>query len=146
MQPTDGGPIKIGYSENVLRRHKQLEAHYGVPLAILASRPGDQEDERELHERFKHLRLGLTEQFQPAGDLLEFIGRPLLVGMNPEAVEAIEPDHNKVKATVVVKCRREWKEWLQNYAKHLRVNPAQFIDIALAEMAADDRFEPPPKR
>jgi hypothetical protein len=34
------------------------------------------------------LRLGRTEQFRPGADLLEFIGRPLLVGVNPDAVEA----------------------------------------------------------
>jgi hypothetical protein len=91
MQPTDGGPVKIGCSVDVERRHDQLEWHYGKPLALLATLPGDRETEREIHGRFAHLRIGRTEQFRPAADLMEFIGRPLLVDPNPEAVEGIEP-------------------------------------------------------
>jgi hypothetical protein len=41
MQPTDGGPVKIGCSDDVERRHEELEAFYGQPLALLATMPGD---------------------------------------------------------------------------------------------------------
>lgn len=41
MQPVGGGPIKIGYSEDVERRHRELERHYGRSLAILVTIPGD---------------------------------------------------------------------------------------------------------
>jgi hypothetical protein len=33
----DGGPIKIGYTENLDARLKQLKAHYGRQLAVLAT-------------------------------------------------------------------------------------------------------------
>lgn len=33
-QPTTGGPVKIGYSDDVSRRIGQLEAHYDQPLAV----------------------------------------------------------------------------------------------------------------
>lgn len=91
MSPTDGGPVKIGRTDNLDRRREQLETHYGCQLAVLATIEGGKPEEREVHRRFKHLRLGRTEQFRPGADLMAFIGRPLLVGPNPDAVEAIEP-------------------------------------------------------
>jgi hypothetical protein len=85
-QPTDGGPVKIGFSGNVEARVRQLESYYRKPLAVLAVMDGGREDEAEIHARFDHLRLqGLgsrgvrPEQFMPAPDLMEFIGLPLFV-------------------------------------------------------------------
>jgi hypothetical protein len=93
-----GGAIKIGYTSDLNRRHKQLETHYGRPLSVLATISGGLKKETEIHKRFAHLRLHGTnrrgrqpELFQPAADLMEFIGRPLLVGANPEAVEVLDP-------------------------------------------------------
>ena len=82
-----GGSIKIGTTVDVEARLQSLESHYGTELALLATMPGDRSVEAEIHERFSHLRLGRTEQFQPAADLMAFIGRPLLVDPNPDAVE-----------------------------------------------------------
>jgi hypothetical protein len=48
---------------------------------------GDREREADIHGRFAHLRLGRTEQFRPGADLMAFIGRPLLVNPDPDAVE-----------------------------------------------------------
>jgi Meiotically up-regulated gene 113 len=97
MQPTDGGPVKIGYTDNLPTRHKQLEVHYRRPLAVLATMDGDLDTEREIHTRFGHLRLSGSkpsrrqpEQFRPGPDLMAFIGRPLLVSPNPDAVEAMQ--------------------------------------------------------
>ena len=56
MQPVDGGPVKIGFSDHVEVRHSPLETHYGKPLAVLATIPGDLDVEAEIHERFAHLR------------------------------------------------------------------------------------------
>jgi hypothetical protein len=58
-------------------------------LAVLATMPGNLDDEREIHARFDQLRFGRTEQFRPAPDLMAFVGRPLLVDANPDAVEAM---------------------------------------------------------
>jgi hypothetical protein len=88
-QSTDGGPIKIGTTADVESRLRQLEAHYGRPLALLATMPGGRDEERAIHRRFALLRFGRTEQFRPAPDLLAFIGRPLLVDPNHETVEVI---------------------------------------------------------
>ena len=35
MQPTEGGPVKIGFTDNLPARHKQLEKHYGRTLVVL---------------------------------------------------------------------------------------------------------------
>lgn len=90
IQPTDGGPIKIGYSANVEERRSQLESYFGRELAVLAIMKGDREEEKRIHRLFDHLRLGRTEQFRPKIDLMTFIGRPLLVASNPDTVELLE--------------------------------------------------------
>jgi hypothetical protein len=38
-QPVGGGVLKIGTTENLAVRLAQLEAHYGQPLALLATLP-----------------------------------------------------------------------------------------------------------
>lgn len=98
MQPIDGGPVKLGFTMNLQARHKQLEAHYGRRLAILATMDGDEIDERRIHKRFAHIRLPgrrrrgqYPEQFIPTAELMAFLGRPLLVGANHDAVEAMDP-------------------------------------------------------
>jgi len=90
LQSTTGGTIKIGHSVDVDARRIQLEAHYGQPLALLATMPGGRPEERAIHERFSHLRYGQTEQFHPAADLLDFIGRPLFASAMP-VVEVMQP-------------------------------------------------------
>jgi hypothetical protein len=91
IQSLDGGPVKIGYSKDVDSRRSQLEYYYGRPLALLATIKGGRDKEREIHERFSHLRLERTELFRPTVELMEFIGRPLLVGANPNTVEILRP-------------------------------------------------------
>jgi hypothetical protein len=89
MWPVGGGPIKIGTSTKVESRHRELECWYGCELEILATMEGGKKEEKEIHRRFHHLRIGKTEQFRPGPDLMNFLGRPFLVGANPEAVEAM---------------------------------------------------------
>lgn len=81
------GAIKIGFSNNPKARFQQLKGHYRSPVALLTILDGDMAKERELHARFRHLRFGKTEQFKPAPELFDFIGKPLLAHPNPEAVE-----------------------------------------------------------
>jgi hypothetical protein len=98
MQGVEGGPVKIGYTGNLAIRHRQLEKRYGRDLVILTTIPGGLNEEAEIHTQFAHLRLKgkgrrgrRIEQFRPAVDLMEFVGRSLLVGLNPDAVELVEP-------------------------------------------------------
>lgn len=84
------GAIKIGFSDNVDRRLGSLKGIYGDELTLLHTMEGDRQTEREIHERFSDLRFGKTEQFRPAAELMEFMGKPLLVSANPDTIEAAE--------------------------------------------------------
>jgi hypothetical protein len=142
MQSVDGGSIKIGFSDDVDRRRGQLESHYGTALAILATMPGNRDEEARIHARFSHLRLGRTEQFRPAPELLGFIGRPLLVGANPDAVEAMPC---RIPVTNV-RSRPEWKSWLERFAEHAGADVSEIIDQALLQYARVKNFDMPPSR
>lgn len=146
MQSVEGGPIKIGVTGNLTARHKALEQYYGCELAILATLAGERDKEREIHKRFSHLRFGKTEQFKPAKELLEFIGRPLLVSANPDAVELMAIlDHVQPNA-ITIRGSAKWKEWLEGFAKHLRSKPTQVIDRSLAKLAEIEKYKEPPDR
>jgi hypothetical protein len=145
MQPVDGGPVKIGSSDDVEARRRVLEGHYGRPLVVLGTMSGGKPEEMDLHRRFAHLRLGRTEQFRPGADLMEFIGRPLLVGANPGAVETMEPA-NKPNG-LVIRGSVEWRDWLKRAAEFERTTVAELIDRAAASYARLIGFkEAPPKR
>ena len=143
IQPTDGGPVKIGTTTNLDLRLEQLEKHYGCALAALATMDGGPADEREIHARFAHLRYGHTEQFQPASDLMEFISRPLLVVANPEAVEAIEPQRASI---IQLKGTPEYARWLDDLHRATHIPKATLFRIALAEWATNRSHPEPPER
>jgi len=143
MQPVGGGPVKIGYSANVEQRRKQLELKYKTPLAVLAVMPGDEKEEREIHEKFAHLRFERTEQFQPAIDIFAFINRPLLVCANPEAIEAM-PDMQK--PLISIRCRAGFRAWVLSVAAERRITPSQLIEFALMRFAESEKIPLPPLR
>jgi hypothetical protein len=89
LQSARGGPVKIGFSADVSKRIRQLQGMYGVTLTLLAAIEGDREREREMHDRFAHLRIEGTEQFRPAADLMEFLGHPVHADANPDEVDAM---------------------------------------------------------
>jgi len=147
LQPIDGGPVKIGHSADVEARLRQLEAHYGRPLALLAVREGGRDEEQAVHERFAHLRLGRTEQFRPARELMEFIGRPLLVDANPDAVEALAGRSDQADVDFLrVRVSGAYKAWVTRFAEAQRSDMSDLIDDALAAHAKAQGFEAPPKR
>lgn len=76
LQPVDGGPIKIGYTTNPKQRRWSLQVLYKRRLKTLRAIDGGKDEEKAIHERFAHLRFGRTEQFQPAPELVEFLGLP----------------------------------------------------------------------
>ena len=147
LQSINGGPIKIGFSDDVESRRRQLESHYGLPLALLATFEGGRNEERSIHERFAHLRFGKTEQFRPAADLLAFIGRPLLVSPNPDAVEAMEPNPAARKPLVVqIRGSKEWKAWAEELAATERDTLSKFIERLIHRDAKSIGFREMPKR
>jgi hypothetical protein len=40
----------------------------------------------------------------------------------------------------------EWRGWLERFASKSRVTPTALLDLAVAEKAQRDGFEPPPPR
>lgn len=144
MQPVDGGPIKIGHSADVDARIQQLEAHYGCPLALLATLPGGEEEEAAIHARFDHLRFGRTEQFRPALDLMAFIGRPLLVDPNPHAVEVMPGRRSLYLSSAA---SDEWIAWVKKGAEFCCTDVSKLVDAALTSyLKAQGYPDPRPKR
>jgi hypothetical protein len=144
VQAIDGGPVKIGYSEDVTTRVKQLESHYGRPLTVLHVMDGDREAEKAIHRRFDHLRIRRTEQFQPAPDLMAFINRPLFVNAMPVEELEVNPD---VKPLVVgIRAYPEWKQWLDELAEHDNRSIVDLISHTLKKYAREIGFREPPKR
>lgn len=145
VQSIDGGPIKIGYSFDVVSRLEQLERHYGKPLAILATMPGGRAEETAIHRRFAHLRCGKTEQFRPAPELMSFINRPLLV--NQGDVALMEPAPDSATATVIahLKGTQAYADWLDAVHRKTLIPRTAIIRRAVAEWAKRNGHPEPPE-
>lgn len=72
LQAEDGGPIKIGYSRDVGKRVRTLQAGSSRRLRVLAMLPGGADTEARLHERYASLRCH-GEWFVPAEPLLDHV-------------------------------------------------------------------------
>ena len=58
-----------------------------------------------------------------------------------------KPGPSKPKQMVVgLRGSPEWKDWLDRFADHCRLNKVDVIDLALVDYAAKMGFEPPPRR
>lgn len=142
-QPVAGGPIKIGTTTRLTARIKELEATYGQPLAVLGTCEGDKKTESEIHRRFRHLRFGVTEQFRPAPDLLDFIGRPLFAGGDSESVAAIPAAG---RCTIFhVKGSAEYVAWFDELHRRTHIPKVVMARIALKQLAERLGVEPPPE-
>lgn len=65
------GLIKIGFSNNIAKRKKELQTGAG-PLTTLLTLPGDWALEQALHRKFQ-MSHAYNEWFNPTPDLLEYI-------------------------------------------------------------------------
>lgn len=57
LQTGDGRAVKIGLTENVQTRQRDLQSANPYPLVLLATMPGGLTKERELHRRFQAGRI-----------------------------------------------------------------------------------------
>ena len=64
--------IKIGFTKNVSKRKKQIEAMQGGPVNVLKTLFTYHRNEKYLHEKFSHLKTH-GEWFAPDPELLTFI-------------------------------------------------------------------------
>jgi hypothetical protein len=136
------GAIKIGFSENLETRLPQLEADFGGPIVLLATMPGDRRDEYRIHRRFNHLRFPGTEQFRPDVDLMEFIGKPLLVAANPAAIEVQEPARETI---INMKGSPDYSAWLEDLHRKTHIPKVQIFRLAMADWAQRNGHRPPPE-
>jgi len=67
-----GDLIKIGFATNVQRRISSLQIANPAPLVLLATMKGSPRREKQLHHRFRSLRVS-GEWFSPGANLLKFI-------------------------------------------------------------------------
>lgn len=61
--------IKVGTTEDLARRMRELQTSNPLPLKLLGVMPGSYKTESSLHEIFSKLRMGKSEWFKNAGDL-----------------------------------------------------------------------------
>lgn len=72
LQQGDDGPIKIGYTKDLLARIKDLQVGSPYELKLILSFRGFPEKERELHAKFREHRMS-GEWFTPSDEIMEFV-------------------------------------------------------------------------
>jgi hypothetical protein len=72
IQGETGGPIKIGYSDDVKKRLKGLQTGHPDNLKILFAFPGNIDDEKSMHSKFEKHRLR-GEWFKPVDEIFSTI-------------------------------------------------------------------------
>ncbi|MGI9485427.1 MAG: GIY-YIG nuclease family protein [Geminicoccaceae bacterium] len=75
IQAECGGPIKIGWTQDIDRRVKDMQAVNPFTLIVIGKFRGMLADERRLHDKFALSRLH-GEWFEPTDELLAEISEP----------------------------------------------------------------------
>lgn len=70
VQNDAGDQVKIGYTSHLPTRMSALRRPMS---AVLVTVPGGQDTEAQMHAAFAHLRIGRSEWFHVAPDLMDFI-------------------------------------------------------------------------
>ena len=73
IQAEEGGPIKIGYTNNLARRLYALRTGHPSRLRVLATIAGDRATEQTTHSAFSEERINGSEWFRPSSRLLSYI-------------------------------------------------------------------------
>ena len=137
MEPVGGGPIKIGFTDNVDKRRIELESTYNCSLVVLAVKEGGRREESAIHRRFRRQRFGKTEQFRPCTELMEFIGLPAeSIDSNSTYVPMIG---SKISPPVGL------ASWLDDIHKKTHIQKTVIIRWALEEWAKKHGHKPPPE-
>jgi len=97
LQRADGA-IKIGTTEQYYTRIYQLIREYG-DLDLLGLMDGGREIERQVHERFSHVRVKRTEWFMQSTDLLDYIRFNTHLQLPPVPEKVIQVKSRKTPTT-----------------------------------------------
>lgn len=116
------GAIKIGTTGDIKGRLAWLAAHYGQRLKLLSTIPGGRAKEREIHERFAHLRVGRTERFEPGDDLLDFI---------PGSFVPVPEKGQRQQSGTLVRVSEGFAEALRDATRFEKTSVAEFADAHL---------------
>lgn len=96
IQPVAGGLIKVGYTDNIFTRFRQIQYHSPIPLQLLGMIEGDKVLEVGLHLEFlKERHHG--EWFLPQGRIKEFLFDQGLKFIDPVFTYIKDWDHNIVE-------------------------------------------------
>lgn len=90
IQGVNGGPIKIGHTDNIEKRIKQMQTGNPNQLILLHITRGGKNLEDQIHEEFKedHYR---GEWFKPSKRILEFIESTKMRDLlNPKVMSIVE--------------------------------------------------------
>lgn len=88
VQGEDGGPIKIGWAVDPMRRLQSIQTNSPVPLRNVALIKGTTRTrERKIHEQFAECRIR-GEWFEPTFELIAFICGLRLCSMTPPIAAA----------------------------------------------------------
>jgi hypothetical protein len=80
IQAETGGPIKIGYAADELKRFQNIQTSHHETLVLRHAILGDIETERSIHKRFRQWRIR-GEWFFPGPELAKFArAKPVNVG------------------------------------------------------------------
>lgn len=82
VRAAEGGPIKIGITDDLGRRMAHLRCGRSEDLIVLATMPGGRAEERKLHRRFASSRRR-GEWFDPTPDLLALVAEAIEQGHVP---------------------------------------------------------------
>ncbi len=94
------GRIKIGYSETPKKRLRELQTGSDSRLVIIKTIKGDLNKEKELHDKFSHLRTN-GEWFESDDELLQFIKGTEITTLEGKFFHSFENDKVKWQGYVV---------------------------------------------
>lgn len=144
--PPDGGPIKIGCSQIPQNRLVSLMALVPYPLVLLATAPGNLNDERKLHTAFlaDHLR---SEWFRPSVEMWALIGRIRETGILPVEMRGSDKEPDKLRSKINAKSIRATPEWRAKMsevhkATWARIKERRVFEASLRRFMASNSLTP----
>lgn len=102
IQGVAGGPIKIGYTNNVTRRLAQLRSGNPTPLRVIATTEGTLAIEAQLHRKFARYQVR-REWFEDVEELRMFIAQ--LAHFDAQSLLAVQDDFGSNPQAYVAELR-----------------------------------------